>query len=95
MAAGLLLDDAGPWRFAVVVTLAVAIEEAVRWWLYTIDRYRNGLASVARFVGSAPPPVPAHVTCWSLQAHGTPPGKNSNEEPRLALQSGRSGGLWF
>jgi Aph-1 protein len=41
MFAGLLAGDASPFRFALIVTLAVILEEAVRWWLYTIHRYAS------------------------------------------------------
>ena len=39
MFTGLLAGDASPLRFAFIVTIAVALEEVVRWWLYTIHRY--------------------------------------------------------
>lgn len=40
---GLLADDASPARFAVIVVIAVAFEEAVRWWLYRIHRRASHL----------------------------------------------------
>jgi hypothetical protein len=93
MAAGLLLDDASPWRLAVVVTLAVAIEEAVRWWLYTLHRYVLGsLVCVATAALASPPALAPNCAYCYMQAHGAPFSKDSDEEPRLALQSGRSGG---
>ncbi len=36
--AGVVTADAGPWRFAIIVSLAVALEESVRWWLYSLHR---------------------------------------------------------
>lgn len=87
--AGLLTGDASPQRFAFIVTLAVILEEAVRWWLYTIHR----CAEQENLQGRVPILCNAILCCcsvagWILQASGTPSGFDSIEELQLALQFG-------